>query len=339
MTRKFITGFSTIIILLQLLLISYISYIDVINLQSITSNLLISDNAITVLFKEGSLNPSLKEITDKYPKITILSEIYSDVELQIWGIIGESFLDEKTESFVKGRFLNKDDFYKKKFKAIIGENIISSNNYFKDKNGEEKFLFLENYYEVIGYLSSNISNIFDNTVFINLDSINIEVDKITIDGFDNSEITAVVEELKEKYDIDLIKEQDNFIDRYIYNDIDQYILNILIMTFIIVFLSTLFIFTLLYYKEEIKIKRIVGIEFKKILLNILSNITFLTVINTIFVEIIYSIIHYIFLRNIHISFYFYSIIIFSFGILAVLCLLMYLYMIITNNFSKNSGVR
>ena len=181
MTRKLVLGFSTIIILLESLLISYINYSDFIDLQIITSNLLISDKSVTVIFKEDHV-PPVYELINRYPDITLLSELYNYPDLQVWGLCGNCYLDSKTNSLIKGTFFKKDDFFKKNFKAVVGKNVLNSGNCFEDKNGKNYFIFNNNYYEVIGSISSNISNMLDNTAFVNLDSFNINFRRFIIDS-------------------------------------------------------------------------------------------------------------------------------------------------------------
>lgn len=339
MTKKLVMGFSIIIILLESLLISYISYTDFINLQIITANSFMSDESVTVLFKEGNVAPPLHKLINRYPDITILSELYNYPDLRVWGICGNSFLDSKTKSFIEGTFFSEDDFFKKEFKAVVGKNVLNSDNCFEDDNGKKYFEFYDNYYEVIGYISSNFSNMLDNTAFVNLDSFDVKLRGFIIDSTESSGIVTTINSLKKEYDVDIIKENNNFIKRYIFNDGDKHILNILITIFTSILMITLLIFTLHYYSEEIKVKRIIGISFKSILFDLLRNIIFLTVINTAFVVTIYAIIYYIFLQNINIDFYFHSLIIFSLIILTTISLAIYVWMLVSNNLFYRNGVK
>ncbi|MGF7060417.1 hypothetical protein [Brassicibacter mesophilus] len=339
MTKKLVMGFSIIIILLESLFISYISYTDFINLQIITANSLMSDKSVTVLFKEGNIALPLHKLINRYPDITILSELYNYPDLRVWGICGNSFLDSRTNSFIEGTFFNKGDFFKKEFKAVVGKNVINSDNCFEDNNGKKYFVFYDNYYEVIGYISSDISNMLDNTAFVNLDSFDVKLRGFIIDSAKSSSIVTAVNSLKKEYDVDIIRENDNFIERYIFNDVDRHILNIIVTIFASILTITLLMFTLRYYSEEIKVKRIIGISFKSILYDLIRSVIFLTAVNIAFVVTIYAIIYYIFLQNIYIGFYFHSLIIFSFTILTTICLAIYVCMLISNNLFYKNGVK
>lgn len=339
MTKKLVVGFSIIIILLESLLIAYISYTDLVNLQIITSNTFISEKAYTVLFKEGNVGPPLHQLINRYPNITILSKLYSYPDLQVWGICGKSFLDIESSSVIEGRFFNKEDFFNKEFKAVVGKNVLSSENYFENDNGKKYFRFYNNDYEVIGHISSNVSNMLDNTVFVNLDSFDGKLGGFIIDSSKSSNITTIVNGLKREYDVNIIRKDDNFIKRYIFNDEDRYILYILVTIFATMLMIILLIFTLHYYSEEVKVKRIIGTSFKNIFLDMFRSVTFLTVVTTIFVAIIYAISYSIFLKSIHIGFYFHMLVIVSLTILVIITITVYVWMFVSNNLFYKNGVK
>lgn len=339
MTKKIVLGFSTLFILLELLLISYISYIDFIDLQIITANSLISDKSTTVFFKEDHV-PTIFELINSNPDITLVSELYNYPDLRVWGLCGSCYLDNKINSMIKGSFFKKDDFFKKDFKAVVGKNILNSNNCFKDKNGKIYFKFYKNNYEVIGSISSNISNMLDNMAFVNLDSLKVKFRKFIIDGANNKSIVTAINNIQKEYDVDIIREKNsNFMERYIFNDVDKNILNTLVIIFISILIVALSMSILHFYREEINVKRIIGISFRRILFNLFEDIIFLTVINTALVITIYSIIYYIFLKNIHLGFYFLSLIIFSLIMLIAISLIIYVYMLISNKFFYKNGVK
>jgi hypothetical protein len=339
MTKKLVLGFSTIFILLESILISYINYSAFIDLQIITSNSLISDNSVTVIFK-GDHVPSEYELINRYPNITLLSEIYNYPDLQVWGLCGNYYLDSKINSLIRGTFFQRSDFFKNDFKAVLGKNVLNSGYCFEDRNGKKTFKFNNKHYEVIGTIYSNISNMLDNTAFINLDSFNTRLRKFVIDSSNSQSIVTTINSIKKEYNVDIVRENNsNFVERYVFNDDDKSILNILVAFFISILIIVLSVFTLRYYSEEIKVKRIIGICFKSILLNLLENIIFLTVVNTAFLATIYAIICYTFSQNIHLSFYFLPLIIFSLIILTTICLITYLYMFVTNNLFYKNGAK
>lgn len=180
----------------------------------------------------------------------------------------------------------------------------------------------------------------NNTVFINLDSINIKfLNKYVIDGKDHKSINSAVNSIKQKYNVDIIKENNNFIKRYIFNNVDRYTLNVYVIIFISMLMVALLMFTLFYYNEEIKVKRLIGINFNIILFDLLKSISVLILINTAFFASIYLIIYYNFMQNIHLNFYYFHLIAFSFAVLIFMSLIIYLYMLISNNFFYRNGVK
>ena len=339
MTKKLVLGFSTIIILLHVLIISYISYIDFIDLQIITSNSLISDKSVTVLFKDDDL-PTLRELVNSYPNITVLSELYYDPDLRVWGICGNHHLDSKIDLLIKGTFFKKDDFFRKEFKAVVGKNVLNSDYCIEGNNGKKYFRFNHNDYEVIGSITSNISNMLDNTAFVNLDSVNSKFHKYIIDSSNSQRIVTAINHIKKEFDVDIVRENNNnFIERYIYNDADIHILNILVIIFISMLMVTLSMFTLRYYDEEVKAKRIIGISFKRIFFDLFKDIIFLMTINIAFVSTLYTIIYYAFLESIPLGLCFMPLIIASLSILITLGLIIYLYMLISNHLFYKNGVK
>lgn len=340
MTRRLVFGFSLIIVLLETLFISYMSYNNFINLQIIVSNSFISDKAITVFFKKDGAVPSLYELTNRYPYAVFLLELYNNPDLHVWGICGNHFLDSKSSSLIEGRFFEKNDFFKGSFRAVLGKNVLNSDNCIEGKDGKKYFILYDNYYEVIGSISSNITNMLDNTAFVNLDSFDIKLCKYVIDSVNSKSIVTTINSMQKEYNVDIVrKNSTNLIERYIFNDVDKNILDFLVAVFIVMLIIMLTMFTLRYYSEEIKVIRILGISFKRIFLNLIKNIILLTLVNTTFVVIIYAFIYYIFFQKVHLDFYFYSLILFLFIVLAVICLIMYLYLLISNKLFYKNGVK
>lgn len=341
MTKKFILGFSTIILLLQLLFISYINYINYIDLQIITSNSLISDKSVSFILRKDKIKSlhELSKLIEQYPGTNLFSQLCNFSYLKVWGIYGDCGLNSNVNSFIEGKFLEKDDFFKKEFKAVAGKSILNSDNCFTDKNGKPYFKFIDNNYEVIGVISTDITSMLDNTVFINLDSVNIQfLNKFVIDGKDSRTINNAVNSIKEKYNIDIINENNNFIERYIFNDTDERTLNVFVIIFISILLITLSIFTLCCYNEEINIKRIIGVNFKKILFDLFKSIFILILANTVLFLSIYAIIYCNILHKIHLNFYYFNVILFSGTVFAIEFLIIYLYVFITNKFFCRNGV-
>lgn len=338
-TKRFVLGFSTINVMLFVLIISYISYIEFIDLQIITSNSLISDKAVTVIFKDDN-TPDIKKLLSSYPDITLFAKLYYNPEMQVWGLCSNYNLDNKINKLIKGSFFRKSKFFKNDFKAVVGKNVLNSNSCFEDEEGKRFFEFINSNYEVIGYIHSDISNMLDNTAFVNLDSFDVKFNRLIIDGLSKQCIDTAIKSIQNDYNVNIVKEDNsNFIQRYLFNDTDKQILNTLIIIFIIVLILLLSVFTLYYYNEEIKVMRILGISFKRILFDLFKNIIALMIVNTTFLITIYSIAYYSFLKNIHLSFNIFPSILLFISILVFIGLAIYLFMLLSNKSFYKNGVK
>ncbi len=337
MTKKIVFGFSILIILLEILFAAYSSYINLINLQLTSSNLLSSEKSVTFFFKEDSV-PPMSELIKQYPSITLFSELYNNSNLKVLGIYGKCQLDSNTTTLVKGRFFNKSDFNSKNESAVVGIKVLSSNNCFKDKTGQAYFLFNKKKYKVIGTMESDISNMLDNTAFVNLDSIDIKLYKFIIDG-DDSSLDSVIAGLKTSYDVEVVQEKNNFIKRYVFDDLDKHILDILVLSLIGMLVITISMYTIHCYHEEISVKRIIGVKFQTILLEVIFNISTLTIVNTAFIFVMYGALCGTFLNMIHFKFQVIPFIIFVVLMHITICLVLYIYMVFSNNGFHKNGVK
>lgn len=342
MTKKFILGFSTIILLLQILFTSYVNYIQFIDLQVTLSNSLMSDKSVSFIFRENKV-PSLNEFSElikPYSDATIFSQISDDEDLKIWGVYGNGFLSDNAKSFIKGRFFKKDDFYENNFVAVIGQNVLNSKYCIEDQNGDIYFLLDGCYYQVIGIISSNISHMLDNTAYINLDFNNISsLYKFSIDSQHIKTVNHIMRDIKKDYNIDVIESNHNFIERQMFNHDELKLLNGVLMIFIIIILVVVAIFILRHYNEEINVKKIIGVPFQKILWEILKSISVLFLINTCVFSIIYICIYYCFLKQAYLNLYIINSLVFSCIILMIICILIYFYLLINNHLFYRNGVK
>lgn len=324
------------ILLMETIFIGYINYLNIVKIQKLASNSLMSDNAITVLFEKQEV-PSLHDLVNKYPNIAILSTVYNYPDMKVFGICGNCNIDSDAYALIEGNFFTKHDFFNGVNKAVVGKNILNSNNCVEDQQGNKYFIFKNTKYEITGVLSSNISNMLDNTVYINLESINNYFRKITIDS---RNYQRAVKEIQKNNDIKIIKENNtHFMERYLFDHYDEFVLNVLVIVFIGILIILISLFVLHNYREEINVKRIIGVNFKNIWFDLLKNITFLIAVNVFFDFLIYAGIYLKFLQNLRLKFYFFYFSEFSILIYAILCLIIYIYMRISNHFFIKNGVK
>ncbi|QNK39346.1 ABC transporter permease [Caproicibacter fermentans] len=334
--KKFKLGFTVMILLMETIFIGYLNYSNFVKIQKLASNSLMSDNSITVLFEKQEV-PSLHNLINKYPDITILSTVYDYPDMKVFGICGNCNIDNDAYALIEGNFFTKHDFFNGVNKAVVGRNILNSNNCVEDQQGNKHFVFENTKYKIIGVLSSNISNMLDNTVYINLESINNNFRKIIID---DTNCQKAVKEIQKNYDIKTIKENNtHFMERYIFNDHDNFVLNVLVIVFIGLLMILISLFVLHNYSEELSAERIIGIDFKNILFNLLKDITYLITSNIFLAFLIYAVIYLKFLQNLRLKFYFFYFCKFSVLIYVTLCLIIYIYICISNHVFYKNGAK
>ncbi len=324
------------ILLMETIFIGYINYLNIVKIQKLASNSLMSDNAITVLFEKQEV-PSLRDLVNEYPDIAILSTVYDYPDMKVFGICGNCNIDSDAYALIEGNFFTKHDFFNGFNKAVVGRNILNSNNCVEDQQGNKYFVFESTKYQIIGVFSSTISNMLDNIAYINLESINNNFRKITIDS---TNCQKAVKEIQKNNDIKIIKENNtHFMERYLFNDHDEFVLNVLVIVFIGILIILISLFVLYNYREELNVERIIGVNFKNIWFDLLKNITFLIAVNVSFDFLIYVGIYLKFFQNFRLKFYFFYFSEFSIIIYAILCLIIYIYMRISNHFFIRTGVK
>ncbi len=342
MTKKFFSIFSIIVMLSNSLFISYFSYIDYISLQKLISNSLISDNSVSIILETDS-HIILKDLTtliDKHNDITIFTELYNNDDLTVWGIYGDCKFKSNVYSMIEGEFFDKSTFNNKINTAVIGKNILDTNNYFLNNNKEGYFKFGNINYKIIGIISSNISNMLDNTTYINLSSENIKnIHKLIIDGHDLNGINNFVKEIESKYKIYKINENKNFMSRYIFNYTDIKLLNLFIIIFMILIFIVLLIYTIYSFNEEIKIKWLIGLNYYRNYLSLFIKILTLYTFNTIIFLIMYKTVYFKILSKIFLNFFSTHLIVFNLASITLLSISVFLYMHVSNKFFYKYGVK
>jgi hypothetical protein len=338
MVKKFIFGFSTIVVLLEALLIFYLSYNDFIHLQIFLSNSLMSKASVTVYFKQDSI-PPLKELTSRYPNVRFMSQLANTEETQVWGLCGNTDLNDEVTALINGEFFQKKDFFINKRKAVVGNKIYQDESVQKE-DGKKHFSFFKQDYEIIASIGVRTNHMLDNTAFVNLDSVDTStIRKYTIDGASSSYVNAAVQDMQQKYGVEVLTENNNFIERYLFSGSDLQMLTVLVTFFICILMFVLFLFTVHFYHEEIQVKRIIGVCFKRIFLDLLRNILVLIGASTALAVVAYTSLYFIVLKNFHLHFYVIHFLLFAVMICAVMCVMLFLYMILSHKDFYRNGVK
>lgn len=337
--KRLIFGFSSLFLLLELLLMGFINYIGYINIQVALSNALISSRAQSLIFRKNSF-PELSEFVENYSDITVFAKLDFIPEFTLWGICGSCQLESEIERCVSGEFFQKEDFFKQKKKAVVGENVLSSKYCTIDETGKRQFYCLNEAYEIAGVFSSSGNDMLKDVVFINLDAISDSIpSKITIDAIDKRVINRTITELQKEYTIDLITENDNFVQRYILYEVDAQLLQTLVMILIGILMIVLAIFILYCYHKEIRVRQLLGLKRQQIYWELLKNILCLTGINTAIGLMGYTIFYLVVLQRLYFRFYIWNFLIYSFGILVIIAAVVYLYLILSYQIFHKNGVK
>jgi len=182
-------------------------------------------------------------------------------------------------NLIEGRLFNEDDFAGETSAAIIGKNIVDS-PYYKDQFIE----LFERKFQIIGITAYDNNAALDNVVFLNLTSLNTlpRYTYFYLDGQFTTKIDSTIEKIKDCFDIYVIDENHNPLDRIItlsdqYENINKMI--ILILSLSIIFYCS-FAFQAL--KWEIYIGILLGFS----IWNLLKFITEKYLINNIIVILV-----------------------------------------------------
>lgn len=338
MAKKLILGFSTLVVLLEALLVFYLSYNNFIHLQILLSNSLMSKVSVTVYFKQGPI-PPLRELTAGYPNVRFLAQLENTEEIQVWGLCGNTDLSDEVTMLVNGRFFQKKDFFTNTRTAVVGDKIFQ-NESIKKSDGRKYFDFLNQDYEVIASSAVRTNHMLDNTAFVNLDSVDTStIRKYTIDGVTGQYVNDAVQNLQKKYGVEVLTENNNFIERYLFSESDQQMLTVLVALFLCILVFVLFLFTLHFYHEEIQVKRIIGVCFKRIFLDLVRNILALIGSGTAFAVVAYTALYFLFLRQFNLHFYVVHLLLFSAAISAIMCAMLFLYMMLSHKDFYRNGVK
>lgn len=337
--KRLILGFSSLFLLLELLLIGFVNYVGYINVQVALSNALISKRAQSLIFRENSL-PELSEFVERYSDVTVFVKLDNTLEVTLWGICGNCQLEGEIERCISGEFFQQEDFFKQKKKAVVGRNVLNSEYCKVDKDGKKQFCYLDETYEVIGIFSLDGNDMLENIAFINLDSVSSKIPgKITVDALDKQVVNQTITEIQKKYIIDLITENDNFIQRYLFHEVDVQLLQILVIVLIGILVIALTIFILYYYHKEVQVRQLLGFKRRQIYWELFQSMLWLIGMDTIIGLTGYCILYLIFLEKLYLSFYILNFLGCSFGILITMAAVVYLYLVLSYQIFHKNGVK
>lgn len=323
-------------------------YVGFVNLQIIASNSLISKHAVSIVFKQTHMLKmsdldELEELIRQYPKINVFSELKKNDHMNVWGVIGNGYLPNNADSLIDGIFLNKNDALKQSFVAVVGKNILNSDACYLNETKTNYFKFNNKNYEIQGTILPYYNSMLNNTAFVDLvaacegdDSV---IQKIIVDGNDPSDIYAVRDYILQRYDAHEVKENNNFIERYIYNDAALGSLNALVAIFLGLFLIALVMLFLRNYNQEVKIKIVLGISSRIILHDLCKSIFILAITNISFFCIAYLVAYYTFLRGFSSQIYLLYPLAATCVIIAVLVITVFVYVLLSNRLLYRNGVK
>lgn len=336
MIKKLIFSFSFIFFLMLLLFTLYFNYFEYMKMQNVMSNSLISEKAMSFIFNNES-TPSLdklSKIINEDSDTIIISEIYNNkYDLNILGVYGsDNYFNEKLS------ILEFEKFSDEKLGVIVSKKILSS-KYSIFEDGAYFFDFINNKYRIDGVISTDINSMIDNIVFFSLNYIDItQLYKFTIDGKNTKNIETVINQIREKYDIRIIKNSNNFISKFLFNDKDMRILTNFIVLFMLLLVVLLSIIVLNFYKEEINIKRVIGVNNRRILIDLYKSTIKLIVVNVFLFVLFDKIVLERYFLQYFMNFYNW-LCMFVFIITIVIFFVIYMYINISNIFFNRNGVR
>ncbi|MEK4005052.1 ABC transporter permease [Paenibacillus sp. FSL H3-0333] len=161
---------AALFILLSLIVVVFNYYQVQHNELNQLSRGLYTKNSIFFTIKEKAIEINWSEIetSDDY---TIFSELGSVEKNGSWQELRAIYFNKSTYDppLAEGRFFNNADFYNNDNLAVIGKNIDGTD--LLEKAGELYYTFAGRNYKVIGIMGAPYSSKLDDTVFVNLDSL------------------------------------------------------------------------------------------------------------------------------------------------------------------------
>lgn len=314
MTKKVMLRFMLLFVLTQILFLLSLNYINYVEIQINLSNVLISSNAVTLIFqRDDSLSlGEIQEIVKEYPEIKLFYDLLKNYELQIYGYCGDPVFTPDIYKFLDGKFIEKEDLFQRVSIAVVGENILSLPFCISSQN-EYYFELYDLKYHINGILSSKFYPKLENTIFVNLDSLyaiaNFQITKITVDGPENQirKLTQQILETHHAYEM----KNNNFVEQYFLDEFHVDHVSTIVFAFIVVVAIANSIILFLSLREERKVMKILGIPLYYLFLKELKYIALLVLASIILMCGIYGIIYLNFLEQLCLNIQIFDFTIFS----------------------------
>ncbi|AJH25807.1 MULTISPECIES: ABC transporter permease [Bacillus] len=246
-----------------IILITYLNFNLDKKIMNKLSNNFYSDQSVHFVIKEN------KHTTDDFEKLfkkkignfNLFKEI-SDTKNKVFGFYSNGNIDKP--SMKKGRFLSEKDYFKKKLKAVVGQNVKV-----KKKNGVQCFVYHSKCIEVIGVMGYDFKSKIDDIVYINIDGINNISDDISgmyvLDDISfNKEMFSHVKEKANELEISFLNAKFNNLTNKLGMDNNLTVI-ITLLLFIFIIKHNILLYFWIYKKRiVIAINYVIGYSLKKI---------------------------------------------------------------------------
>lgn len=231
------------------------------------SNYFISNKALEVK------NLDFNDVNKKDISDLIIYNLISDVKENDYFMMGiYQKGNPEIPNIIKGRFFEKNDYFKNKKVAVIGKDVEKSDQCIKSKN-KEFIMYHNESYKVIGIIGYNFDCVLNGVVLINMDMADFkEGTTYFIDTKNSNTKKKLISNLQENQ----LKNK-NMIrtimgDDIVYKNRQIKIQTVIIYIFAHLLLMTAAVFNIRYLREEISIKKILGFDFKYLFIKELKKV-------------------------------------------------------------------
>lgn len=250
---------------LSIILINYTNYL---NTENKISQGFYSNNTVFFRTDYKKMTTTYEALVSKGEDCILFREFGLNYDIR--GIYYKGNIEQP--KLREGRFLKATDFYNNRKVAVVGQGIMQDDN-------DRTINLFGNEYEVIGILGVERPSLYDQMIFFNIDSIdldNIEEGLWAIDGNSNTEIMSNFDIVKDHIrsnggNVDILEvKQHGVVDMLKYNIVNIGILTIIVVLFS---LSSIYVSQLWFdhKKQEFAVVKLVGYESsKKVIFNIIK---------------------------------------------------------------------
>lgn len=248
--------------LLCTVIVAHVVYITYVETQITISNQMMSDHSATLILNNDHIfdTDDFINITNNEKDICITSKVYQSDELTVYLYWGDFFLSKIN--------YNKDT----DGIAFVGQGVISTEHCYLNLKKETIFKYdnVEYVAEVINIKSNSMLN---NVAILKSNAGNSQaINKISIDGASQKAVDKVSDYLIQKYNARRIYEDNNFVERYMFNSYDTSVFMYTAFLLEVILCITSIMVIIVYYNDEVKIKNIIGISFCYIIKDILKSL-------------------------------------------------------------------